>query len=445
MGGVSITDAVTAKAGGLKGNSRLANLDWEAQVTLATTTLKTMSDIQAGTSNWKMPFAWAEVFAKFSAAESRMKTHFNKLSRYLKTMDDFKIETSMLSAEEAKKFTGPRDKMSLALRNVGIWSALAKALAECIVSRMLPKHQSSRSPVDMLAVEDGKHESVFAQPQLLRLNAKDPTVHHQKAQALFELESAAWEEQAKSKMVQCIERGKAHWHGLAVPEDRKCEYPWDADAKAFFKPSPTRPVLCIMRQYTPDNRKEIVPLQMQRQAIQMVVGDAVCIVTDPVYAASIFHNIDKALADAHHASLSDFPAYYLTPGDTLIVPLGRLAIMVGVLCVQSGLAIMKRQKNAKEVKEYCAYVTHAPFDQTADSTHPPETQNLALRAYMACMCKIPASIQCLTEVKEWRVAMESGSAVAATAAAAAEEAQPKVGVVSVDEGGDAGMAGTAYI
>ena len=211
---------------------------------------------------------------------------------------------------------------------------------------------------------------------------------------------------AKSKIEQCVERGKNHWHGAVGEDGTGSIFQWASAGTVFAEPCGAKPLLHCVRHWCQDNRKDVHPLAAQRSAVQVVTGQIAAIVVDCLFVRQN-PDVDAFLKDAPHFALAAYPYFLLSPGDTLVLPLGSTAIYLGV-CIMDGKVVVAKLSPKVKVapEEYSSFIVHPSFDHEVDKLHAPETQLTALHAYMHALNWIPASYRKCPRIAKWREVME---------------------------------------
>ena len=144
---------------------------------------------------------------------------------------------------------------------------------------------------------------LFSVPQYLPVaNDQSQNVWQTKASEVFNGKIAERKTHAASKILACCERGKNHWHGTVGDEADVSTWPWNCVPIFFADRCGTKPIMHLVRHWCQDNRKEIVPLAMQRQAVQVIQGQLVVVVVDCLFMRQ-HSDIDAYLKDGHHACL----------------------------------------------------------------------------------------------------------------------------------------------
>ena len=132
-----------------KYKDKASKLDWRNHTSAAEATVAKATDLKTRIGAFSMPLDWAEIFQEWSGLEAKLRSQLQKMQRYVQSFDDYDRDMSMQAADTKDKFTGARDKVSLGLRRVGMSAALAKAVAEAIVSWFNPNHVMSKVPEPM--------------------------------------------------------------------------------------------------------------------------------------------------------------------------------------------------------------------------------------------------------------------------------------------------------
>jgi len=424
---LTVYDALTARASQPVYRDKASCLDWESQCNALKDTVSKAQVVYDGIEKWAMPLEFGAVWGNWCGLEAKVAAQLARLRRYFQSFDDFDQDDSRKTKESNSKFTDSRDASSKKMRDLGMSAALAKPAAEAIQSKILPQHGLAKPSVSMPPTDSATADyfALFSWPQFLGAvkDASDTNVWQVKAFEYYQKQRDAWESLAVKKISAAVEAAKNHWHGTVGAADEFAEFPWDCVPNSFAPAPKLKPLLHVVRAYSQDNRRAVNPLGMQRQAVQVISGDLVVIVTDAAFSREHSDKLDAFLKDAHHTALAPYPYFYLSPGDTLVIPVGSLALFVAVKITGDKIVVGKRGPKSKPaVDEYTAFVIHPAFDADMDARHPAETQRASYHALIASMNWTPATYTQNERVVQWKAKMQSADAGDAVEVASAPHA-----------------------
>ena len=335
-------DIIRRRAADHQGNQMVAALDWSTTAQAAQRACEKLVAYQKDFKASKMPVHFDERFAAFTELEKEANAHMSKVSRYMVSFDEFDAEVQVKNAKEIGAVRDKRDKLSVKIRALSVPAVLTKAvsdfetgLLEVDAGTSPGKSMPAPTPTTVLEEEFGRpRKFAYDEPAQGNKWAEGNVVHFNANKDAIEKETARF---ANS----CVERGVNHSHHTLEPSQVAA---WCFGADKFFTPSSdVKPILSIIRTYCLDNRPCIVPLKSQRQVIQCGVGHLMVAVLDAATARGI-PDVDAFLADSHYTVLSNVPVFALSPGDSLYVPMGHVALCLAVARDKDGAMVVERKK-----------------------------------------------------------------------------------------------------
>ena len=251
--------------------------------------IKNAETFVEGIATWSLTLDFKSKYEAWSGMETRMHAFRGKLLRYQKTFGDYEGELKSQTAAANSEFTGARDKLSLALRNVSVAAPVAKVVAESVMSKLLPTHALAKVQLPMAPVPDNSDVyGVFSSVQLLpHLESNGKNEFQLQASAYYDKMAATWSASAAPKVTACVEAGKNSWHGTVGDNDAVSEFPWSACGDLFKNMAGAKPIMFVTRTGVCNTCREVAPLQQQRLAIQIVQGMLFVVVVDGVFRTPI--------------------------------------------------------------------------------------------------------------------------------------------------------------
>ena len=405
----------------------MISLGWEPVVLAAqTTTTEALAWIQ-GIRTWKNSLAFETKAKEWASLEERLGRHRLVLDRYQVSLNDFYCSLQALVTQALEHWRGCRDHYSLLQRNVGVPAALAKRCADKVQSVVDPSQPCAITyPAFEPPASDEDMLKLFRSPVFVPYNLDSAAHPFVKALAAYwTANRIAMIAAVEAQLPSTCEKGVNHSHH-AIEVSKVGPFPWDkggspvvAGAKGLCA------MMHLLRNYQHDGRSCVWPWGYQRLSITCAVGNVFVVVLEAELARQA-ENVDAWLAASHHTVLASAPIYTLSPGDTLVLPMGCrplfLSYLPGQLKDQAIHVVKYRKTSPRKPCEYSAFYVSIPFDSALDASHSAESQVAALKAYISGLNWTPASMRAHAGVAAWKAKMEAVSLAPQTDSAA--EAAP---------------------
>ena len=406
----------------------MKSLGWEAIVQNCDDDKTKLVEFINKVAEWKVPLNLSLTLQLFSSMQEDAHKNYQKLCRYEQSIADYYAAVAAGTQSALDAWRSSRGHDSLAMRAVGVPAPLAKRAADLKQSKLdgsqpCAIHFPAMSP----PTADEDMALTFRSPVCVPFDPVADTNPFQKACSEWSTQNqAVLEERTSFHANECCERAANHSHHMMEVE-KVSAFPFGAGGCPIQTATGVNAMLHMIRNYVHDGRDLVWPWAFQRVDITSVIGTLFVCVLEPELARKAI-NVDSFLQQAHHSALSNCPIYSLSPGDSLVLPLGTRPLFLAYMndIKKPGeLEVPKMKKTSPRLPQsYSSFVVSLPFDSTSDRTQSPEAKVSALKAYVGALNWIPSRIRGLPHVNAWKKALEQVTLPSAEVAQADAAAMP---------------------
>jgi len=371
---------------------------------------KQIADFQANTSTWKVPFTYEQERVTLLAIDDAVKRGLKSLQRYMTVFTGLEKTVAAETAKKEKDYKDVRDSISRALRAGTVPAAIAKVLADFMTM------VEEKRAVGLVDVAEHPTKDSMNGCILVRFcDAPAPDAVWVKANTSFHFKNNL--DLAEAKVVEKIpmmkEKPCYHYHCTL---DGSKPYQWNALAgnNPLFHAADVESVFHIARNIAFDVRSCAMPLARQRQCVTLMTGCALVVVAEPAQVLGM-PDLQEGIASAHHTFFGVQQCVQMFPGDTLLLPLCHVPLIVGVpydKAVSKAYVPGLKEKPVKDavLTSHVSFLVSCAFDSRFDLSHSSEATSAALAAYSSAGAQIAKSIRANDCVQQWHTALQTRAA-----------------------------------
>jgi len=379
-------------------NDTIKSLEVPKLILRANGLVTEIQDLSTAASAWTIPIAFALWRARLDGKIDAVNASLREIARYKVCFAGIEKTKAAVKATEDSTWKTGRDSISRSLRSYGVPASLAKPAAdylqEVVLSRAVPNF--------VVPVTNALTIDALTSPMLFKYTtaAVDNEVALVTACRNFYVQNLPAVEKKKSdKVKQMVEAGSTHYH-VMLKSDNKLD--WNSDGSGLINGTKLDPILHITGNNQLDLHHNVLPYLGQRSVTTCFMGSLLALVAEPAQVLKA-SNVHDHVTNAHHSVFSTHQIVVMRPGDSLYLPIGYVACIVGrpVQAASNEPVIPGTNVKKSDADPYCAWTMCAPFVSALDLRHSREVTAWAAASWLSSLPKVPQSIAGADPVAKW--------------------------------------------